>query len=157
MANYIKDLRKKIGHDAIFMPATGAIIYRDGKILLQKRADNGTWATHGGGLELGETIYQALERELQEEIGIKPINPEFLGVYSGEKMYNEYPNNDKVYTISFYFVVQNYDGKPEEDNDEVLELKWFDIENLPDNIFKVDGFAINDFKNFLQNKQIIIN
>ena len=71
MANYIKDIREKIGHDAVFMPAVGAVIYENGKILLQKRQDDGKWATHGGCMELGETYLQTLERELKEEIKSK--------------------------------------------------------------------------------------
>ncbi len=57
MADYIKDIREKIGHDMIFMPAAGAILYKDGKILLQQRQDNGKWAIHGGAMELGETFF----------------------------------------------------------------------------------------------------
>lgn len=157
MPNYIKDLRKKIGHDPIFVPAVGAIIYKNGKILMQKRADDGTWATHGGAIEFGETLEQALERELKEEINVKPINPKFLGIYSGEKMYHEYPNKDKAYLTSIFFIVENYEGEPKIDEDEVLDLKWFDINEMPDNLFNMDVYALNDFKEYLENKQIIIN
>ena len=43
------------------------IIYNNGKILLQKREDNGCWAIHGGGIELGEQYIDALNREIKEE------------------------------------------------------------------------------------------
>jgi len=48
MSDYIKEIRKKIGNDAIFMPGVGAIIYKQGKVLLQNKADNGKWSIHGG-------------------------------------------------------------------------------------------------------------
>ena len=53
-------------------PVVTLIIYKDGKILLQKREDNGCWAIHGGGIELGEKYIEALNREIEEELNIKP-------------------------------------------------------------------------------------
>jgi len=51
----------------------GAVVIRDGKILLVKRGvapNRGLWAVPGGGLELGETLQQGAEREILEETGI---------------------------------------------------------------------------------------
>ena len=54
--------------------AVGVLIRSDGAFLLTSRppgkAYAGYWEFPGGTLELGETVTQALERELQEEIGI---------------------------------------------------------------------------------------
>ena len=54
--------------------AVGVLIRSDGAFLLTSRppgkAYAGYWEFPGGKLELGETVMQALERELQEEIGI---------------------------------------------------------------------------------------
>lgn len=157
MANYIKEIRKKIGHDAIFMPAVGAIIYQDGKILLQKRQDNEKWAIHGGAIELGESCLQALERELKEEINIKPIQPKLFGVYAGEDFYNEYSNGDKIYELLTVFWVESYEGNLQEDNEEVTELKWFSIENLPGEIHAPNIPVMKDLKIFLKNGDVRIN
>ena len=40
-----------------------------GEILLQKRKDNGWRAIIGGSLEMGETIEEAVAREVKEETG----------------------------------------------------------------------------------------
>jgi ADP-ribose pyrophosphatase YjhB (NUDIX family) len=63
---YISDIRKKIGHDPVFMPASGCSIVKDHKILLQKRSDNGRWAMHGGALASGETFEEAFLIEVKE-------------------------------------------------------------------------------------------
>jgi 8-oxo-dGTP diphosphatase len=54
--------------------AVGVLIRRDDSFLLTSRPEGkayaGYWEFPGGKLEVGETIAQALARELQEEIGI---------------------------------------------------------------------------------------
>ena len=49
------------------------ILIEDGKILLvkQKVSDSRAWSLPGGRLEEGETLESAIERELQEETGLK--------------------------------------------------------------------------------------
>lgn len=61
------------------LPAVAiAILYRDRQFLLQLRDDRpqirypGQWAFFGGHLEAGESPEQAMQRELQEEIGYLP-------------------------------------------------------------------------------------
>ncbi len=155
MADYIKDIRKKIGHAPIFCPGSGAIIYKQGKVLLQKRQDNGKWSIHGGAVELGETYLQALDRELKEEINVKPINPKLVGIYTGKNFYFEYPNGDKIYDSLCVFLVEEYEGNLQKDNSEVTDLQWFDLENLPEQLDREDGLILQDFKKFLQNREVI--
>jgi 8-oxo-dGTP diphosphatase len=53
--------------------AVGAIVFRDGRVLLVQRGQppaEGEWAIPGGSVEIGETLQQAAQRELLEETGI---------------------------------------------------------------------------------------
>ena len=34
--NYISDIRKKVGHDAIFMPTSGCVIIKDNRFFYKK-------------------------------------------------------------------------------------------------------------------------
>ncbi|MBP5684172.1 MAG: NUDIX domain-containing protein [Bacilli bacterium] len=142
--SYTLKLRKKVGHDPIFMPAAGCGIIQNNQILLQKRTDNGTWALHGGALELGETFLEAVKREVFEELGIQVINPIFIKTYSGENMHFFYPNKDEVYVVASFYLVTDYIGEFHIDPKEVAEIKWFAIDDLPTNLNKPDIEGIND-------------
>lgn len=50
----------------------------DGRFVLIRRADTGTWCLPGGTLEWGETLVKGLERELEEEAGV--VEPELVRV-----------------------------------------------------------------------------
>ena len=60
---------------------------KEGRLYLQKRPDwkdiqPGKWDTAvGGHVDLGENIYQALEREAREELGLSGFEPELLRQY----------------------------------------------------------------------------
>ena len=141
---YISKIREKIGHDPVFMPCVGCVIVKDNQILLQKRTDNGKWATHGGSMELGETFLDCLNRELKEELNIKVINPKVINIYTGEDMHYTYPNGDEVYMICTLYLVEEYTGNLKVDNKEVSEVKWFDIDKLPKNVHDPDIKPLQD-------------
>lgn len=55
----------------------------DGRWVLIQRADTGTWALPGGTVEWGETLREALPRELREEAGVEMRSePRLVGVFS---------------------------------------------------------------------------
>lgn len=57
---------------------------KDGRWLVIRRGDTGTWALAGGTLEWGETLRTALVRELEEEAGVVACTiDDLVGVYSG--------------------------------------------------------------------------
>jgi hypothetical protein len=52
---FIVELRKKIGHDLLWLPGvTGVVLDADDRVLLVRRADDGRWTLVSGVLEPGE-------------------------------------------------------------------------------------------------------
>jgi 8-oxo-dGTP diphosphatase len=79
-------LLKEVARHLLRRPVVGiaaAAHTEDGRWLLIRRADTGTWALPGGTLEWGETLRTSLARELEEEAGVTRVELErVVGVYS---------------------------------------------------------------------------
>lgn len=93
-----------------------AVIEREGRYLLARRRDIGWWNLAGGGMEYGETVQEALAREVREEIGANIAIERLLGVYSK-------PRKNEVVLA---FVCHLTDDSPRPGpSDEVSEVAWF--------------------------------
>lgn len=156
MANYIKDLREKVGHKTIIMPCA-CVIIGDGKgnILLQQRHDDGKWGHHGGAIEIDESTEEAAKREVKEELNIELDELTLLGVYSGKKYHHIYPNGDEVSCIDIVYVCHKYHGEICFRDGEVSGVKWFSKDNLPANLSENPKEAIKDY--FKKYYQVILN
>lgn len=135
MTDYIKSLRRSIGHAPVLQCGASVIVVNEsGELLLQKRRDNGCWGYHGGCVELDEVVEEAAKRELFEETSLTANSLELLGVFSGPEMHYVYPNGDEVSNIDTVYICRNWSGEIKPDHTEVDELRFFAPEKLPDNI-----------------------
>ena len=79
-------LAKEVGRHILRRPVVGLAVAAhtdDGRWLLIRRADTGTWALPGGTVEWGETLRTTFDRELEEEAGVVAATFErVVGVYS---------------------------------------------------------------------------
>lgn len=130
--NYIQSLRQKVGHEEILTVGAGVFPVRDGRVLLQRRADNGLWSMHGGALEIGETPEEAARREFFEETGLTAGKMELLGVFSGPDTRYTYPNGDRVCIVGIFYVCEDFSGQANVDPQEVAQLGWFPVDALPE-------------------------
>ena len=138
---YILDLRKieGVGHRPLQMVAGVVFLFDEqGRVLLQKRADDHTWCVPGGSMELGETPEEAARRETFEETGLVPGKLEFFSIVSGEEAHHIYPNGDEVYAVDINYICREHTGTLRKQEDEVLELKFFDQKELPETISESD-------------------
>ncbi|OGO87119.1 MAG: hypothetical protein A2Y24_05930 [Clostridiales bacterium GWE2_32_10] len=150
MRDYIKDIRKMVGHLPIFMCTSGVVLIDDkNRLLLQLRTDNNKWGIIGGAMELGETTEETAKREVKEECGLDVHRLEFFNVYSGETMHYIYPNGDEVYTVAVIYLSKNYSGNLKMQESEIKALKFFEIDEIPDEIHPTDVQILKDIKNKL--------
>lgn len=92
----------------------GVIVDERDRALLIKRRDNGHWEPPGGVVEAGETLPDALQREVLEETGLKIALPAALtGVYK----------NMTGLIVSLVFRCRAIDGQPTT-GDETKALHW---------------------------------
>lgn len=144
--SYIGDLRKTIGHDTIMTVGCGVLITNDkDQVLLQRRSDTGEWCIPGGAMEVRETYFEAATREIREEVGIEVKNLKLFGIYSGEDRLIHYPNQDVVYSLAVIFQTDDYEGTITDTDEEVLEHRFFDRDEIPDNLFAPDAKGILDW------------
>ena len=137
-------MRKYIGHSPLMVTAAMCIIFDEENelLLFEKRSDNGMWCVPGGALELGETLEQALRREVKEETALDISDPVLFDVKAGVHMV--YPNKDEVYYTDVVYIITKYEGELKHDAESTL-LKWFPIDSLPDNIMPTQTEYIEKF------------
>jgi ADP-ribose pyrophosphatase YjhB (NUDIX family) len=106
----------------IFRIGVFAVIESAGKVLLARRRDIGWWNLPGGGMEDGETVDEALRREVREEVGLNIAIDYLVGVYSK-------PQKSEV-VLTFWC---HPDGSEQATtSDEVSETGWFTANELPE-------------------------
>lgn len=148
---YIMDLRKLVGHRPLIMPCACLIIGDgEGNVLLQRRADDGSWANHGGAMELDERMEDTLFREIREELGLTPVEPKLLGVYSGPEFRHVYPNGDQVSIVEAVYYCHAVAGEPRLQEEEVTEIRWFPLDALPENLMRHNRGALMDYWELLK-------
>ena len=71
-------------HRCIGLTVDGVIIYNNGIVLIKRKREpfKGHYALTGGFVEYGETVEEALEREMKEETGLDVRIIRLIGVYS---------------------------------------------------------------------------
>jgi 8-oxo-dGTP diphosphatase len=120
---------------------------RDGRWVLVRRGDSGEWALPGGTVEWGETLRQAVVRELLEEAGAEV---ESLGNLSG--VYSR-PDRDPRFhavTVVVRAVVKEPSGRPKNPV-EIREVRLFADGALPSPI----GLTMSDMIEDAREKGVV--
>jgi 8-oxo-dGTP pyrophosphatase MutT (NUDIX family) len=102
----------------------GLVVDAEGRVLLIEHTYMPGWYMPGGGVERGETVEQALEREMIEEAGIVVSGrPSLVSVHSNHARFR----GDHVL---IYRVDQWTQGAPTQQG-EILAIEWFHPDDLP--------------------------
>jgi ADP-ribose pyrophosphatase YjhB (NUDIX family) len=108
-----------------------AFVVRDGALLLERRADFGTWGLPGGGLDEDETVEQGIAREVFEETGLEVVATELFGVFSDPSRIIEYHDGSVYRLLTIAFVVSVSPGEPRV-SVESLELRFVPFSHVRD-------------------------
>lgn len=123
--------------------SSAIIVNEQGQILLQSRADRNRWGLPGGCQELGERFEETVIREVKEETNLDVLEEDLhlISLVSGKSRRNEYPSGDVVINNTALYLIKNYSGDLKWDS-ESKEMKFFDIDNLPQNLIDEDLIQI---------------
>ena len=135
------ELRKVWGNRPLIAAAVGVLIQDEhGRVLLQRRGDDGLWSEPGGALDPGEDFLTGARRELLEETGLTCPSLTLLplpeGVQDGPELYHCYPNGHEIYIIGMRahgtLSAAALERAAPDDSGETLELRWFPLDALPE-------------------------
>jgi 8-oxo-dGTP diphosphatase len=103
----------------------GAIAVADERLLLVRRGRGpaaGEWAVPGGRVEAGETLAEAVVREVSEETGLDVVCDELIGWV--ERMGDEY------HFVILDFRVQMLDDRAPVAGDDAAEVAWVPLHDV---------------------------
>jgi NAD+ diphosphatase len=105
-------------------PAIIVLVEHDGKALLARspRFKEGLFSTLAGFVEPGETLEEAVRREVKEEAGVDVKNIRYFGS-------QPWPFPD---SLMIGFTAEYAGGEIEIDDNEILDARWFTAEDMPE-------------------------
>ncbi len=127
----------------------GIMLLIENKVLLGKRHDDpekasselhgeGTWTFPGGKADFGLTLVENVNKELMEETGIKVNSLKLLSIT------DEIVPDAHFTTIGF--LCTDFEGEARVlEPDEITQWKWFDLSELPLNIYPASKKMIDNY------------
>lgn len=131
---HIDNTDKRRGIDHIGVSASFVVHDGQGNILLQKRGEHsrdeqGNWDIGGGAIEFGETIEQAIRREIMEELCTEVIELEFLTVYDAHRFHG---GTQTHWVAIIYAALVDPERVKIGEPHKIEEIGWFTSRNLPE-------------------------
>ncbi|MEP0943692.1 MAG: NUDIX domain-containing protein [Rhizobiaceae bacterium] len=124
------------------------LLLTSGRVLLARRSVDrriypDCWSFPGGHIEAGESLEQALVRELEEELGVTP------GRFRLLREIEDTPDPTTKYTFHM-FVVTEWVGQPTIRDNEHSALKWLPIGEAS----RLGGFALDQYVPLLRSLDV---
>ncbi len=136
-----------MGKEKFFSAIYLIIKNKDGKILLQRRQGTKLWpgflALPAGHVDEGENVYDAAIREAREELSIVITKDDIVDSFVVNRR-----NKSLASYFDVYFEISSYKGQIKiNEPEKCSELKWCDINKLPDDMIDYEIDAIKNRQN----------
>ncbi|PAE06584.1 phosphohydrolase [Terribacillus saccharophilus] len=149
--DYISYIRSKVGNEKVIMVVAGAfVLNEEGELLLQKRRDTDEWGLPGGFMEMGESTVETARREVFEETGLQLGDLQLFRVYSGPEYDKTFANGDQVALVQVLYSCREFTGELIRSNSESLDNAFFQMKELPKELFQEHLSFIQDFQQALK-------
>ena len=99
------------------------------KVLLTRRKDTGQWCLPSGGVEPGESVSEACQREVEEETGLKVRVKRLTSVFSSPHRLVIYPDGNQFQIITLNFEVCRIRGNLRL-SDETTDIGFYPIPEI---------------------------
>jgi ADP-ribose pyrophosphatase YjhB (NUDIX family) len=135
MPDHVRRLREQVGTALLLLPSVSVLARDDdGRVLLVRQADTGTWGLVGGGIEVDERPEDAARREAHEETGLHVELTRLVAALAGPDFRVRYPNGDEAAYVAVIYEARVIGGAERPDGVETTEVAWF----APDDLDEVD-------------------
>jgi 8-oxo-dGTP diphosphatase len=102
------------------------MIRKDDRLLMLKKPRRGWWVAPGGKVEPGESLSEAVMREIREETGLAIEQPQLRGVFT---ILLEEDNRLVDHWMLFTFYTESFSGDLLEESEEGV-LEWVPVSEL---------------------------
>lgn len=130
----LQRLRIKVLHSyfrlvrGLTLGVRAAVLNEAGEVFLIRHTYTPGWQMPGGGVEVGETLAEALAKELREEARISLTGPaQLFGVYFNRKVSRR--DHVALYVVRDFTV-----DEPKKPDMEIAEARFFPLDALPDGL-----------------------
>ncbi|HLD24947.1 MAG TPA: NUDIX domain-containing protein [Patescibacteria group bacterium] len=145
----------KPGIDYIGVSVGALIVNDNGEIFLTKRGakatnERGTWEIPGGKVHFGETLVEAIQREMKEEYGV-----DLVLTYQFPAQNHMIPDEHQHW-VPTCFISHIANGQEPKilESEKCEALGWFALGNLPEPLSIITKFDIENYRKYLAKRDV---
>ena len=142
----------KRGVDYIGVGVGAILVNKEGSVFLARRGpkaknEQGLWEFPGGSVEFGETLAQALKREMFEEYGIQ------VSVGGLVDVVDHILPQEHQHWVSPSFICQILSGEPYiREPEKCTEIGWFGMNQVPNELTQITRLNLEHYRQALEKK-----
>jgi 8-oxo-dGTP diphosphatase len=145
----------KRGIDYIGVGVGAIIVNKEGYLFLARRGpkaknERGLWEFPGGSVEFGETLMQALQREMFEEYAIQVSVGELVDVV------DHILPEEHQHWVSPTFICQILSGEPSiQELEKCTEIGWFGVDQVPNELTQITKLNLEHYRQIIAKKDCL--